>query len=1418
MQYSDRLDETSFSERESAEFAAAHANILRWGAFDEGWYRAQVGDISGDPVLHYLLEGERSGVPPCPLFDVVHVAAQLNGARPGHILSTYIETGWRDGVNPHPLFDIEFYLHLYGELLRNDEPLAYYMKSGWRLGHDPNPVFDAAWYALAHNLRAHEHPVLHYLQTGAAQGLEPAPGFDGQWVMQLSNFIDPSGFASTTKGTPLETYLAIPEDRRSPSAAFWPMSYANQVGADILKGMDPFWHYRRIGHRKFAYTGAAFDAAYYRSQEPVLSALEEDPIAHYLHTGARAGRNAHPLFDEDWYIRQPGCACRDRSLALSHYILEGWRQGLDPHPLFDSSWYLEQYKDVKGAGLNPWLHYLSNGWREGRQVNKLFDTDWYLRTNPDVARLGIEPAGHYARHGIDEGRDPGPDFSTHRYLIAYAAQLDHVTSPLSHYLRQGERQGCLTFPVIGDADNCTISALGVVETPLPVEAYHSWLEVNPLTVESTRRLKARLAGAKQDHLPLISVIMPCYESDPDLLSEAIESVLTQAYENWELCICDDASPSNVVAGVVKNFSQLDGRIKYVRNPSNAGIGGATNAAASIAAGEILAFLDHDDLLHPHALGEIALAVASRDDVDIIYTDDDKIDEQGRRFAPQFKPDWSPILLLSFMYISHLFCIRKELFDNLGGIRPAFDGSQDYDLALRASERVRNVVHIPKVLYHWRAVKGSTAVSGDAKPEAIVRGNRAVQEALDRRGVKAQVRQPDFAEASKIGVFEPQFGDVGPSVTIIIPTRNRVDLLRVCVESLKLTTYRNFEILIIDNESDDPDTLAYMSKSGARVLRVASPPGGFSFANVINEGVRSSTSDYVLLLNNDTMVRNPEWLSQMMGYAQMQGVGAVGARLLYEDLKVQHGGITHGLHEGMAGHSFKLLADWDPGYLQLARTSREVSGVTAACMLTPRALFEEIGGLDDHDFNVAYNDVDFCYRLVDAGYACIQCASAELFHFEGKTRGFVDNPREITAMRKKYRGRRDPFYNPNLSLENEQFEVARAHVPDNDDGPFPAIFVSHNFNHEGAPNSLFELAAGLKAAGRAAPMVIAPVNGPLRQRYLDAGIEAQVVENPLLGWLPAPELKANLQRMGQTFLYAGCRVVVANTAESFWAVAAAAEVGLPSIWIIRESEPWQTYFTHLPPHIAQLAYDCFKLPYRVVFVAQSTLEAWKPLDSKGSFTLNRNGLDTGKLIGSFVGLDRTSLRSDLGIDADSCLFTCVGTVCERKGQLELVRGFGMLPQGLAEKAAVAIIGDRAGEYSDRLHAEIESLPLPYRQKIKVLPETSKARNYLVASDVFVCTSRVESYPRVTLEAMAAGLPIISTAVWGITEQVRDNYNALLYQPGQADDLCNHLAAMIEQPLLRSQFAERSIPVFESLPDFDFMRDRYADLIDQAAGSR
>ena len=942
------------------------------------------------------------------------------------------------------------------------------------------------------------------------------------------------------------------------------------------------------------------------------------------------------------------------------------------------------------------------------------------------------------------------------------------------------------------------------------ESYNSWLGYNQWNTRRECELKERLS--KLEYSPLISVVMPVYNPPLSYLEIAIESVKRQVYESWELCIADDRSTNSAVRDFLTMVVASDPRIKVIFREENGNISRATNSAAELACGEFIAFLDNDDELAPDALGEVALYLAAHPNSDFLYSDDDKIDETGKRFAPQFKPDWSPELLLSYMYFSHLCVVRRSLFRDLGGIRIGFEGSQDYDFALRATEHARHVGHIPLVLYHWRVLPGSTAQSGNAKPASLGAGLRAIQEAVDRRGIAAEVRQPPWAEKSGLGIFSLDFPDDGPSVTIIIPTKNSLDILKTCIESLERTTYRNFDVIIVDNESDDPETLRFLACCGHRVLRIANPPGGFNYSFVNNRAVEECCSEFVLFLNNDTKIKNPSWLSQMVGYARIQGVGAVGARLLYPDGRVQHAGIIHGYYKGMAGPAHKLLPSWHNGYLSYAAVSRNYMAVTAACLLMPRQIFIDVGAFNEIVFGVAYNDVDLCYRVVDKGLRCVYSAGSELVHYEGHSRGYEDKPAEEATFRRKNLYRVDQYYNPNLSLENEKFEIMpRAADLYRPSQPIRALMVAFNLNLEGAPYSQYELTEGLKRLGVINPLVYCPEDGPLRALYEAAGIEVIVRPHPLRGVFDIDSYEASISAFGEMLRALSVQVVYGNTLQTFYAIDAAHRLDLPSIWNPRESEPWQTYFSNFGEQIAVRALQCFAYPYRIVFVADATRRGCESLNSSNNFATIYNGLETLRAATERAAYPRTSSRIELGVGDDELMVLLLGTVCERKGQIDLVYAIKHLESESSEslrRLRFFIVGDRKSAYSAQLHRVLDQLPQEVRARVSVVEETKKTALYLSAADIFVCSSRVESYPRVILEAMYYRLSIVTTSVFGIAEQLT-NSSALFYMPADTAQLANHLERLAVDAALREQLAANAELRLGRLTNFDEMLRQYAE---------
>jgi glycosyltransferase involved in cell wall biosynthesis len=559
--------------------------------------------------------------------------------------------------------------------------------------------------------------------------------------------------------------------------------------------------------------------------------------------------------------------------------------------------------------------------------------------------------------------------------------------------------------------------------------YAQWIDLyDRLNPARLLAYKDRLAHLPRQ--PLISILVPVYNSPERWLARAIASVRGQLYQNWELCLADDTSTAAHVRPLLEQVAREDARIKVVFREANGHISAASNSALELATGEFIALLDHDDELPPHALAEVALALAVRPDADLIYSDEDKIDEEGRRFAPYFKPDFLPDLFLSQNYLTHLAVYRAELLRRAGGFRLGFEGSQDWDLALRAIELTApaRIVHIPKVLYHWRAIAGSTALTLDQKNYHVDAARKALADHLQRTGRRAELR----AVPGGHWRLQHPLPAPPPLVSIIIPTRNGLEHLRRCVDSLRQkTTYPHYEILIVDNGSNDPATLAWLREISAQGVRVLPYPHPFNYSAINNFAAKEAQGELLALLNNDLEVITSDWLEEMAAQALRPEIGAVGAMLYYPDDRIQHAGAVLGIG-GVAGHAFKLFRRGTDGAFNRARLVQNYSVVTAACLVIRKELFFKVGGLDEQTLAVAFNDIDFCLKVRATGVRNLWTPFAEFYHYESATRGGEDTPekqarfrREVEAMLARWDGqlRNDPAYNPNLSLESEDFALA-----------------------------------------------------------------------------------------------------------------------------------------------------------------------------------------------------------------------------------------------------------------------------------------------------------------------------------------------------------------------------------------------------------
>ncbi|GEP09455.1 glycosyltransferase family 2 protein [Methylobacterium gnaphalii] len=566
--------------------------------------------------------------------------------------------------------------------------------------------------------------------------------------------------------------------------------------------------------------------------------------------------------------------------------------------------------------------------------------------------------------------------------------------------------------------------------PRALAGYADWIaRFDTVTAADRARMRAEIAGWTAP--PALSVLMPVYNPDPAVLEKAIASVRGQLYPHWQLCIADDASNRPGVSAVLERAAAAERRIRLIRRGENGHISRATNSALEAATGTFCAFLDHDDLLPENALYEVARALIANPDLDLIYSDEDKVDAKGKRFEPHFKPDWNPELLLAQNYLNHLTVIRTDLIRRVGGLRPGFEGSQDHDLLMRIADDLApdRVLHIPKVLYHWRAAIGSGTFSDAALATAEAARLRALDETIARRG------WPHRAERGPAGFnrLVRALPEPAPLVSVVIPTRDRAELLSVALDGLLTKTdYPAIEVVIVDNDSVEPETAALFARyrDDPRV-RVVKSPGKFNFSKLSNAGAEAARGDVLLFLNNDIEVVEPGWLRELVSIAAEPHVGAVGAKLFYPDWTLQHGGVVLGAG-GIAGHSHLGIEREDPGYFARMVVSQQVSAVTGACLAMRKAVFEEIGGFDAERLSVAFNDIDLCLRATEAGYQVIWTPHAVLIHHESKSRGHEDTPEkrarfegETKVMVERWSKQlsRDPFYNLNLSRAKANFKLS-----------------------------------------------------------------------------------------------------------------------------------------------------------------------------------------------------------------------------------------------------------------------------------------------------------------------------------------------------------------------------------------------------------
>ncbi len=602
----------------------------------------------------------------------------------------------------------------------------------------------------------------------------------------------------------------------------------------------------------------------------------------------------------------------------------------------------------------------------------------------------------------------------HRYAVLKVKGMRYALARLSkrlYHKLDGSQLPIEVIPAVADNN----------------EPYYKWLSKN--FPRETELQKMAETVEIFFYKPVISVIMPVFNTPSHILRQAIESVLNQVYPYWELCIADDASTKSYIRTVLEEYVAKDSRIKVAFRNENGHISRASNSALEIATGEFIALLDHDDLLTPDALYEVALLLNKHPETDMIYSDEDKINEQNQLKDPFFKPDWCPDSFLSRMYTSHLGIYQRSLVVEIGGFRAGYEGSQDYDLVLRLTEKTENIFHIPKILYHWRIHSDSTASNSANKSYATDAAKRAISDALERRNEPGKV----IAVAGGHHIVRYEIKDF-KLVSIIIPTKNLGSVLNRCLESIfEKTTYVNYEVLLIDNGSTEAETHEVINKWRVKEqdrFRCDKLDIPFNFSRINNYAVKQAKGEYLLFLNNDTEVVTHDWLEAMVEQAQRPCIGAVGALLLYPDDTIQHAGVVS--VGGVAGHSHKHYDSNSHGYFNQIQTINNYSAVTGACLMCRREVFEAVGGFEE-ELTVAFNDIDLCFKMIEKGYRNICLPHAVLYHYESKSRGYEDTPKkqarfikEINYAQNKW-GKfigHDPCYSPNLTREREDYSIRK----------------------------------------------------------------------------------------------------------------------------------------------------------------------------------------------------------------------------------------------------------------------------------------------------------------------------------------------------------------------------------------------------------
>ncbi len=915
-----------------------------------------------------------------------------------------------------------------------------------------------------------------------------------------------------------------------------------------------------------------------------------------------------------------------------------------------------------------------------------------------------------------------------------------------------------------------------------MDPYVRWCWHNRLTPRLRAVLQQDADTMTQGGGPLISVVVPAYNTPEKYLRELLNALRQQIYPRWELCIADDASPQPHVRRMLDEAAKADPRIKPVYRSENGHIARATNSALEIATGQFVALLDHDDVLPHDALLHIAQAISRRPTAGYLYTDEDKIDDNGRHFDPQFKGDWSPEMALTHNYTHHLSVIRRDIVEQAGRLRPEFNGAQDIDLFLRCWELLdaKDIVHVPFIGYHWRAHAESTATRGDQKGYLFEAARNGIADALRRRNLRAEPYLPQIAKDYALCLHQLQWDPAllrEQPVTIVIPTKDRADLLRTCLDSLARTIPREFvNVIVVDDNSTAPESLEYLGSLAARddlrcqVIRAPASPSGFNYSRLVNLGTAHADTPLVLHLNNDVEALKPGWLEDMVGWLSVPGVGVVGAKLLYPDGTINHAGISLSRQDGLPHVLFEREPADDLGYLFLPHAARNVAAVTGACLLTTTEIYRQLNGFDEQTLPVAYNDVDYCLRAGLAGYRSVVTPQAVLRHVGSATRGNRYEEHEHLGFIARHGECLDPYHGEVLEFPPRNLPLNPYHQRyAKTVRPFRVLVLTHNLNFEGAPIFIFELARYLAGQPGVSVTVVSPEDGPLRTRFTEAGLKVELWDaSALTGALSPVKFNEALKSFTGTRQWDDTDVFICNTMLVWWGVHLAGFLGKPCALYCHESIAVRRFFQPiLPAAMHELVEVAFRTATRVVFTARSTHAIHEELNVGDNFRTLPSWIDFARIEAFAAAHTPADLRRKHGLEPDAVVVVNIGSVCERKGQHIYIRGIDLLRKELpalfsGRKVQWVMVGARDGLYMETLREDIQLMGL--QDEVKIFPETPDIYDFYRLSDLLICTSFEESFPRVILEAMVFGNRIVSTDVNGIAEMLTNTDEAHLVPAG------------------------------------------------------